>query len=353
MMKRIKTLTAWVLALALLVSVMPLGVLAQVLRETSPSIRLVDSMVPVENIATVQIYNEDGDVVQSTQYLIKGQDKIIRPATPTKTNWKFEGWYTAPAGSGTLWNFDTVVTENVNLYPFFKELRYVFFQDDTGYVSGEQSRVVLTKQGVAGETFTTGDVSFPMSSLHSIEGWYDEPNPGFNQPPVGNKVLTGNFSSIGQGGLTLYPRIVTGNYLSFATGQGASYLKPQFVPGGANPVEPTAEEQPTRPGYTTLTAVFAHITLEKTASPTTYTAAGQQITYTYTVTNDGDVGLNQTITITDDKLPGATIQITTGLGKGETKTVTATYTITEAEMAVGSVTNTASAKTPREYRGYL
>ena len=53
MMKRIKTLTAWVLALALLVSVIPLVVLAQVLRETSPSIRLVDSMVPVENIATV------------------------------------------------------------------------------------------------------------------------------------------------------------------------------------------------------------------------------------------------------------------------------------------------------------
>ena len=166
MIRRMKTYTAWLLALVLIVSSLPLGVLGEVLREFSGSLRLVDSMIPVENIATVQIYNEAGTTVVSTQYLQKNVDKILRPATPEKVNWKFEGWYTAaggPDGGGSLWDFDQPVgDDDVNLYPFFKELRYVFFQDDTGYASGGDGRVILTKQGVAGDPdFTTSDVSFP------------------------------------------------------------------------------------------------------------------------------------------------------------------------------------------------
>lgn len=290
MIKRTKTLTAWLLALMLLMSSLPLGVLGETIREFSGSLRLVDSMVPVDNIATVQIYNEDGSSVVSTQYLVKGEDTIIRPATPEKDNGKFEGWYTSLNGAGTPWNFDTIVTGDVNLYPFFKELRYVFFQDDTGYVSGGDGRVILTKQGVEGEEYTTSEVSFPMSSLLSIEGWYTEKNPNHNQTPkLGDKITTGNFRDVPQGGLTLYPRIVTGNYLSFDTGVGASYVAPQFVPGDENPIEPSEEDNPTRPGYTFLgwvTAPDGETSFpfgQPISGPTTAYAKWQATTTTYTV----------------------------------------------------------------------
>ena len=248
MMRRMRTLTAWLLAVVLLVSSLPLGVMAQTLREFSGSIRLANSMIPVDQIATVQVYNEAWDTIVSTQYLQKGVDRILRPATPEKENWKFEGWYTAVNGGGSRWDFNQTVSEDVNLYPFFKELRYVFFHDDTGYAEGGEHRVILTKQGVEGESFITGDVSFPMSSLLAIEGWYDQKNPNPNQmPALGNRVENGLFRDISTNGLALYPRIVTGNYLSFSTSPDASYIKPQFVAGNGVTVEPA---NPTRQGYT-------------------------------------------------------------------------------------------------------
>jgi len=46
----------------------------------------------------------------------------------------------------------------------------------------------------------------------------------------------------------------------------------------------------------------AALNLAKTASPTTFTAEGQTITYTYTLINAGDVPLEAPYTITDDKV---------------------------------------------------
>jgi len=81
------------------------------------------------------------------------------------------------------------------------------------------------------------------------------------------------------------------------------------------------------------------ISLTKTASPTTYSAAGQVITYTYVVTlNSGDP---YNIEITDDKVGdfycGSVDGMSTPL------TCTRTYTITADDVTAGSVTNTATA----------
>ena len=65
------------------------------------------------------------------------------------------------------------------------------------------------------------------------------------------------------------------------------------------------------------------------------------ISYSYEVTNTGNVTLAGPVTVTDDK---ATVTCPSGdLAPGASVTCTASYTITQADLDTGSVTNTATA----------
>ena len=83
-------------------------------------------------------------------------------------------------------------------------------------------------------------------------------------------------------------------------------------------------------------------TLIKSANPTFYTAVGQVITYSYTITNNGSVPICFPIHICDDRLGG---QIIPGsfIGPGASQVFNRTYTIVAADLLVKSITNTASA----------
>ena len=65
----------------------------------------------------------------------------------------------------------------------------------------------------------------PMSSRLSIlpgcDGWY------LNEELTGDSV--GNSYTIGTANQQLWPKIETGNYLYFISGEGATYTEPQFV----------------------------------------------------------------------------------------------------------------------------
>ncbi|MGA2504805.1 MAG: hypothetical protein ABSG01_12005 [Anaerolineales bacterium] len=79
--------------------------------------------------------------------------------------------------------------------------------------------------------------------------------------------------------------------------------------------------------------------LVKTADPLTYSAVGTLISYTYEVTNVGNVSLTG-IRVTDDK---ATVSCPkTTLEVNETMTCTATYSIVQDDLDVGFVTNHAT-----------
>jgi uncharacterized repeat protein (TIGR01451 family) len=87
------------------------------------------------------------------------------------------------------------------------------------------------------------------------------------------------------------------------------------------------------------------MTLVKTANPTTVTSAGQTVTYSFVVTNTGNVTLN-TVDVADTNFSGtgrvsAIDCPTTTLVAGQVETCTATYEATQADVDAGSITNTA------------
>lgn len=85
------------------------------------------------------------------------------------------------------------------------------------------------------------------------------------------------------------------------------------------------------------------LTLVKLASPTTYSAVGQNITYTYTVTNSGNVVISAPINVTDDKFGTVSIQSSGILSPGSSVQNTYSYRITPVDINAGSVTNLAYA----------
>ncbi len=129
------------------------------------------------------------------------------------------------------------------------------------------------------------------------------------------------------------------------------------------PVEPDTDSNPWQATAARVKLVFtlsgvpaAGIQLTKQASPTSATQAGDIITYTYTVTNTGDLALED-VTVTENAgaftgtgpLPvPAFVSSTQGSDEGELKqgeraTYTAEYTVTEDDIAAGSIFNRATA----------
>jgi len=89
---------------------------------------------------------------------------------------------------------------------------------------------------------------------------------------------------------------------------------------------------------------FGQIDLVKSASPSdpALFRVGQQVTYSFDVTNTGTDRLNPVVV--SDPLPGlsAIVCPATSLAPAAAMTCTATYTITEADVAAGILTNTAT-----------
>ena len=80
---------------------------------------------------------------------------------------------------------------------------------------------------------------------------------------------------------------------------------------------------------------------------TPYAAVGDVVTYSYTVTNSGNVTITDPISVDDNKIAPAAIACPAlpagGLPPTQTLTCTARYTIVQADLNVGSVSNTATA----------
>ena len=94
---------------------------------------------------------------------------------------------------------------------------------------------------------------------------------------------------------------------------------------------------------TCTSAAAPSIALVKSASVTSYSAAGTPVTYSYLVTNTGNVTLNP-VTVTDPMTGLSAITCpSTSLAAGASETCTATYTTTQADVDAGAITNTGTA----------
>jgi outer membrane autotransporter protein len=82
-------------------------------------------------------------------------------------------------------------------------------------------------------------------------------------------------------------------------------------------------------------------TLTKTPSPTTYTAAGQTIDYSYLLSNTGNTTISA-ISVTDDKVSSIVCPAAT-LAAGDDMTCTGSYVTTAGDLDAGTVVNHATA----------
>ena len=128
-----------------------------------------------------------------------------------------------------------------------------------------------------------------------------------------------------------------GEVLNTATSHGTP-------PGGTTPTtsEPDEAVVPTELP-TPQIAVVKHAQLTTDANGNALADPGDKITYTFTVTNVGNVTLHA-VSVTDPKAGATTCAATTLAPQASTTcTATATYTVTQADVDHGSVDNTATA----------
>jgi len=85
--------------------------------------------------------------------------------------------------------------------------------------------------------------------------------------------------------------------------------------------------------------------INKVARGGNFQAAGDVITYDYTVTNTGNVTITTPVTVADDRIAAVTCPVLPGgaLAPSQSLVCSADYTVTQADVDAGSVTNIASA----------
>ena len=85
------------------------------------------------------------------------------------------------------------------------------------------------------------------------------------------------------------------------------------------------------------------LTLDKSTTTVNYDSVGDTISYSYLVTNSGNVSLTPPYAVSDNKTTVTCPQTPNPLNPGASITCTATYVVTQADINAGSVANTATA----------
>ena len=116
---------------------------------------------------TIQIHQEDGTTTKLE--VEKGQaigENL--PAAPTKEGYLFKGWNTSADGTGTTVTADTVITENMDLYPIFEEDIPPVVEVRVGFdVDGQKSEVKVVK----GEAIGSNLPADPEKDGYTFKGW--------------------------------------------------------------------------------------------------------------------------------------------------------------------------------------
>jgi uncharacterized repeat protein (TIGR01451 family) len=150
-----------------------------------------------------------------------------------------------------------------------------------------------------------------------------------------------------QGGAFALPALAVGQTYALSvtatvTAASGSVTNTATIADPAGATDPDGTNDSASDTDTVNQVLTPALTLAKTAAPTTYTTAGDVITYTYLLTNSGNVTLSGPFTVADDKATVA-CPATASLAAGDSISCTASYTITGDDVTAGSVTNVATA----------
>lgn len=90
--------------------------------------------------------------------IVKNGNKAAVPEAPTKEGYSFEGWYT---DENKPYEFNSAVTENINLYAGFESLTYTVTYD-----SGEGEGSIEAGTKTHGENFILSSKTFTREGLY-------------------------------------------------------------------------------------------------------------------------------------------------------------------------------------------
>ncbi|TPW76895.1 DUF11 domain-containing protein [Schumannella sp. 10F1B-5-1] len=203
-------------------------------------------------------------------------------------------------------------------------------------------KLTLTKTGTANGTTTGSTISYAFTLKN--DGNVTLTSVGVSDPLLGANGVTLSGWTSGTVG-TLKPG-------DTVNGTGTYTLKQSDVDAGSVVNTATATGTPPTGAATTTTATrttpiagAGALTLAKTASPTSGLQLGNTVTYSFTITNTGNVTLSG-VTATDPMSGLSRIDFGTQsrtVAPGGSITGTATYTVSQADVNRGSIANTATA----------
>ena len=232
---------------------------------------------------------------------------------------------TSPSGATVKSNPSSTSTPATVVEP---DLTLVKSADPSGIAEYTPGQLITYHFAVTNTgNVTMNDISIDESAFSGTGQLSDATCPTSSLAAGAQEVCTATY--------TLTPDDVdAGSVQNTATAEGTPEGSNTPVP--SDPSTVTIPEQP-NPG----------ITVDKTASPTTISAAGQVVTYSFVVTNTGNVTLTSP-SIHDSDFSG-TGQLSaidcpeTSLVAGQLETCTATYSVTQADVNVGTISNSATA----------
>ncbi len=259
----------------------------------------------------------------------------LAPAAVDTTT--FTGTYTltqVDVDAGTFTNTATVTGSSPSGIPIEDP------DDDTQVLAGTAT-IDLVKTGTLNDDDGTAGVSAGDTISYA-----------FTVTNIGTVTLTGITLADTVGGVvisggpiaSLAPAAVdtttfTGTYTLTQADVDAGAFTNTATVTGTPPSGPPVEDPD---DDTQVLAGTATIDLVKTANPVTYSVVDEVISYSYELTNSGNVSLYPPYVVTDDKATVTCPAVPNPLAPLASVTCTASYTITQADIDAGTVVNVAT-----------
>ena len=117
---------------------------------------------------TVAFNSNGGSAVSSQE--IKGGEKATAPTAPSRSGYVFKGWYL----NGSLFSFDTAVTESITLEAMWNQLIKITF--DYSAYNGVEWDNDFDEEMEAEAGVAIGDLPAPKLEGYTFKGWYKDTN---------------------------------------------------------------------------------------------------------------------------------------------------------------------------------